>query len=69
MKRALHFVGFKGEEFFSAVRAFGRPDFIHKWNDDRFKFGGEIHPDDLVIFANNEDKKIRKFTFNDSTEL
>lgn len=69
MVRAIHFVGFKGEEFFSAVRVWGLPDFVHRWKDDRFKHGGEVHPNDLVIFANGEETKVRKYTFNDSEGL
>ena len=69
MVRAIHFVGFKGEEFFSAVRVWGLPDFVHRWKDDRFKHGGEVHPNDLVVFANGEETKVRKYTFNDSEGL
>ena len=28
MQQAVHFVGFRGDEFTSAVRVFGKPDFI-----------------------------------------
>ena len=31
----IHFVGFRGEEFRSAVRVWGRPDFIHRGWDLR----------------------------------
>ena len=27
---ALHFVGFRGEEYWNAVKAFGLPDFVHR---------------------------------------
>ncbi len=67
---AIHFVGFKGEEWWSAVQVWGVPDFVHKWADERFWFGGEMHPDDVVVFANNEDKKDRgPWTFNDSAVM
>ncbi|WP_010161219.1 hypothetical protein [Sphingomonas sp. PAMC 26617] len=49
VKPALHFVGFRGDEFLSAVRIWGMPDFIHPgW--DRWA-QQEIHPTDTVIFA------------------
>lgn len=46
---ALHFVGFRGDEYRSAVRIFGPPDFIHiGW--DRWA-QAEIVPGDVAIFA------------------
>jgi ASC-1-like (ASCH) protein len=47
--RCTHFVGFKGEEYISAVRAFGRPDFVHRGWDLRAR--REIADGDLIIFA------------------
>lgn len=32
---AVHFVGFRGEEYRSAVRVFGLPDFVHRVWDGR----------------------------------
>ena len=52
MKRDLHFVGFRGEEFHSAVKVWGKPDFFHRVFDDRVIFGGEVGDDDIIIFAN-----------------
>lgn len=50
---ALHFVGFRGDEFWSAVRIWGRPGFIHpKW-DQRAR--REIAPGDIVIFATGDE--------------
>jgi hypothetical protein len=46
---ALHFVGFRGDEYWSAVRIWGRPDFIHRRWDQRAR--REISPDDVLIFA------------------
>ena len=66
MKRYVHFVGFRGDEYLSAVKVFGKPDFFHKVFDDRVIFGGEVGDDDIIIFANGADKKYSKFTFNDS---
>ena len=46
---ALHFVGFRGEEYARAVRVFGPPDFIHIGWDRWAKL--EIQPDDMAVFA------------------
>lgn len=48
-----HFIGFRGDEYHSAVKAFGPPHFIHIRHDPRAN--REIDWDrDLVIFANKE---------------
>ena len=66
MKRDVHFVGFRGDEYLSAVKVFGKPDFFHRVFDDRVIFGGEVGDDDIIIFAYGADKRYKKFTFNDS---
>ena len=66
MKRDVHFVGFRGDEYRSAVKVWGKPDFFHRGFDDRVIFGGEVGDDDIIIFANGADKRYKKFTFNDS---
>ena len=45
----LHFIGFHGEEYWSAVRIFGRPDFFHRYWD--YRAIGNIAPGDTVAFA------------------
>lgn len=45
----VHFVGFRGEEYWSAVKVFGRPDFFHIGWDLRAQ--REIADGDLVVFA------------------
>lgn len=54
-RRAIHFVGFRGEEYWAAVKVFGPPSFIHRRWDLRAK--REIHPDDLVIFAKGDERQ------------
>lgn len=46
---ALHFVDFKGDEYWSAVKVWGRPDFIHRRWDLRAR--RELADEDTVIFA------------------
>lgn len=62
--RCLHFVGFKGDEWFSAVKVWGQPDFIHRHNDARVS--GDVIDGDTVIFANRSERRVVPFTFNDS---
>ena len=46
---ALHFVGFRGDEYSAALRIFGPPDFIHiGW--DRWA-RQEVMPGDIAVFA------------------
>lgn len=46
---ALHFVGFRGDEYHSAVRVFGSPDVVHPIWDVRATM--DIAPGDTVVFA------------------
>ncbi len=63
---AIHFVGFKGNEYSRAVRVWGFPDFFHRQNDVRLAHGGEVDSGDTVIFANGAENKFSKWAFNDS---
>jgi hypothetical protein len=62
----VHFVGFKGDEYSAAVRVFGRPDFIHRKNDLRLVFGGELHPSDTVVYANGAERAVLLAAVDDS---
>lgn len=65
MYGALHFVGFKDDRVFNALRVFGRPDFWHRLYDKRAI--AEIVPGDTVIFAKgDETQEVREFTHDDS---
>lgn len=52
MRPCIHFVGFQGEEYWSAVRVWGRPDFVHRGWDRRAR--REIAAEDTVIFAQGD---------------
>jgi len=54
MTPCVHFVGFRGEEYWSAVRVWGRPDFIHMGWDRRAL--REIEEGDTVIFAKGTER-------------
>lgn len=60
----MHFVGFRGEEYWAAVKVFGYPDFFHRWNDKRL--WTEVAESDIVVFANNAETDMREYSFNDS---
>jgi hypothetical protein len=47
--RCVHFIGFRGEEYWSAVKVFGRPQMIHMGWDRRSQ--RDIGEDDIVVFA------------------
>lgn len=62
---AVHFIAFRGEEYHSSVRIFGKPDFVHQRWDARAK--QEILPGDLAVFARGTDQDpVAAFSFNDS---
>jgi hypothetical protein len=47
---ALHFVGFRDDRYWAAVRVWGRPSYIHMGWDQRAR--REIADGDTVVFAN-----------------
>lgn len=60
---AVHFVGFRGEEYWSAVKVWGRPGFIHMGWDRRAR--REIAAGDIVIFARGaHDQAVSERNFN-----
>lgn len=62
---ALHFVGFKGDEFTMAKKVFGEPDFIHRWNDGRCR--SMVMPEDTVVYANGSEAPNKSpYSFDDS---
>lgn len=67
MRKAVHFVGFRGNEYTSAVRAFGPPDFIHRGWDLRAR--REIADGDTIVFAaGNASQEPRVKSFDDIRE-
>lgn len=57
--RCSHFVGFRGEEYWSAVKVWGQPDFYHCGYDNRM--GKVMAVGDLVVFANGCEAKGPQF--------
>ena len=50
MKSCVHFIGIDDSQFQSAVKVWGKPDFIHKWFDRRSL--GDIDDDvDVIVFG------------------
>jgi hypothetical protein len=45
----VHFIGFRGDEYWSAVRIWGKPDYT--WPQATWHILGDIAPEDTVIFA------------------
>ncbi|MEO1490136.1 MAG: hypothetical protein AAFR88_11990 [Pseudomonadota bacterium] len=46
---AVHFVGFRDDRYWNAVRVWGRPSFIHYVWDRRAQ--RDVAPGDVVVFA------------------
>ena len=64
---AVHFVGFKSEEYISAVRVWGLPDMIHRVYDRRVI--AEMADDDIVVFARGSEDKYSQYVFDDSARM
>jgi hypothetical protein len=63
---AVHFVGFRGDEYHSAVRAFGPPDFVHRVWDVRA--AAEVAPHDTVVFARYHGLPPTQYSHDDSNQ-
>lgn len=65
-KSLVHFVGFRGEEYWSAVKIFGLPDVYHRVWDMRAR--REIADYDTVIFAKYDSDNPSPYNYDDSNE-
>lgn len=64
----LHFVGFKDDRWWNAVKVFGRPDFIHRHWDYRAR--DEVCEGDRVVFAKGDEHDTpTPFAFDDSANF
>ena len=64
---ALHFIGFRGDEYTRAVRIFGPPDFIHIGWDTWARL--EVMPGDVAVFARGTiDDEPSAYSFPDIIE-
>lgn len=64
----LHFVGFKDDRYNTAVKTFGKPDFIHRFWD--YRAFCEVVEGDVVVFADgDENSPVKQFAFDDSANF
>ena len=64
----MHFVGFKDDRFTTAVKVFGRPDFVHRKWDRRAV--DEVCEGDMVVFATgDETQPVEPFAYDDSAHF
>lgn len=62
---AVHFIGFRDDRYWSAVKVFGLPDIFHRIWDTRAR--AEIAEGDVVVFAKGTDSAPPSpYAFNDS---
>jgi hypothetical protein len=67
MRPAIHFVGFRDDRYWSAVKIWGKPDFIHRRWDKRAQ--REILSVDTIVFASGDDtQEPGRFSGDDITE-
>jgi hypothetical protein len=65
---AFHFVGFKDDRYWNAIKTWGRPDFIHRFWDRRAV--DEVVCGDVVIFATgDEHQPVNPYAFDDSANF
>lgn len=67
MTAIVHFIGFRGDEYLSAVRVWGLPHYVHRGWDKRARH--EIAPGDTVVFAHGtSDDPPGEWDFHDLDE-
>ena len=67
MTRIVHFVGFRDDRYWSAVKVFGPPHYIHRGWDLRAR--RELAEDDVVVFADGpHDQEPRAKSYDDLRE-
>jgi hypothetical protein len=54
---AIHFIGFRGNEYHNAVKVFGEPDFIHMTHDNRMYGEVDIN-NDILVFGPKADPRV-----------
>lgn len=59
---AVHFIGFRGNEYHNAVKAFGQPDFVHMIHDNRMYGEVDINNDILVFGPKADPRVISKYS-------
>jgi hypothetical protein len=60
----IHFVGFRTDaEYNSAIRVWGKPDFIHMWHDHRMY--GDIGDNDTVVLGSKGAETPSNFSWQD----
>jgi hypothetical protein len=65
--KIVHFIGFKDDRYWNAVKIYGKPHVIHRGWDLRAK--REIDENDLLVFANGDwEQPPRQKSFSDFTE-
>lgn len=63
----VHFIGFRDDRYWNAVKVFGPPHYIHRGWDTRA--AREIAPGDILVFAvGTADDAPRTRTYNDLNE-
>lgn len=66
-KPIVQFIGFRGEEYWSAVKVWGRPQIVHMGWDRRAQ--RDIDPSDTVIFAQgDEHQPLAQWNYPDTKE-
>ncbi len=65
---AVHFIGFRGNEYTSAVRVWGKPDFIHMGWDRRSRREIDFDADTIVFARGEHDQAYSRRNFNDIIE-
>lgn len=63
----LHFVGFRDDRYWNAIRVFGQPDFIHQRWDWRTIQEYDPETDTIIFATGNEHWRLARYSYDDSS--
>ena len=61
----IHFIGFRNEEYWSAVKIWGKPDFVHLTHDRRLYGDVDAERDTLVFGPKADPDYVCPFSWQD----
>jgi hypothetical protein len=68
MNQCVHFVGFRDDRYWNAVKIWGKPHYIHRGWDLRAR--RELNKTDIVIFAEGSHNQTKRHkSFDDIREV
>lgn len=63
----LHFVGFRDDRYWNAIKVFGQPDFVHQRWDWRTLQEYDPETDTIIFATGDETWRLARYSYDDSS--